>query len=106
MSVTKKSTASKKKARVSATNAPQTRKSKTASKAATEATGAKPARDTRKGAVVALVSRKAGASLNELMTATGWQAHSIRGLIATLGKKGMTITSSRNDAGERIYRHN
>lgn len=38
------------------------------------------------------------------MKATGWQAHSVRGLISTFGSKdGLKIASSRNDAGERVY---
>jgi len=38
--------------------------------------------------------------------ATGWQAHTCRGAMSgVLGKKlGLTITSVRNDAGERVYR--
>ena len=40
------------------------------------------------------------------MTATGWQAHSVRGFISgTLRKKlALTITSAKNGAGEHTYR--
>ena len=38
------------------------------------------------------------------MTETDWQAHSVRGFISILGKKGVEIESSKNDAGERVYR--
>jgi hypothetical protein len=38
------------------------------------------------------------------MEATGWQAHSVRGFIATLGSKhGCKISSTKNAAGERVY---
>jgi hypothetical protein len=47
-----------------------------------------------------------GVTLAELMAATEWQAHSIRGFLSgTLGKKmGLTVESSKNGLGERTYR--
>ncbi len=36
------------------------------------------------------------------MAATGWQKHSVRGMISVLGKT-LKIESSKNDAGERTY---
>jgi len=52
-----------------------------------------------------LLQRLSGATLEEIMNATGWQPHSVRGFISgTLGKKmGLTITSSKRDDGQRIY---
>lgn len=46
-----------------------------------------------------------GASLKELMKATGWLAHSVRGhLSGTVGKKVKLTVVSANDAdGERRY---
>jgi hypothetical protein len=39
------------------------------------------------------------------MTATGWQAHTVRGFISTAGKKhNVKIESERNEAGDRVYR--
>ena len=42
----------------------------------------------------------------EIAKATDWQNHSIRGFISgQLTKKmGLTVESSRNEAGERVYR--
>jgi hypothetical protein len=41
------------------------------------------------------------------MKATEWQAHSVRGFISTAGKKhGVQIESSKNEAGDRVYRIN
>ena len=39
------------------------------------------------------------------MTATGWQAHSVRGFISgTLGKKmGRRVDSAKREDGERVY---
>jgi Protein of unknown function (DUF3489) len=58
----------------------------------------------RKDAIVALSSRPNGATLAEIMTETGWQKHSVRGMISILGSKGgLAISSTKNAAGERTY---
>ncbi len=46
-----------------------------------------------------------GASLAELMKATGWQAHSVRGFLSgTLRKKmGLKVESAKRGDGERVY---
>jgi hypothetical protein len=65
------------------------------------------ARDgSKKATILALLRQKGGATLAEVMSATEWQAHSVRGFISgTLGKKmGLTVESSKNEAGERTYR--
>jgi Protein of unknown function (DUF3489) len=54
--------------------------------------------------IVAMLSRPEGASLAELVAATGWQAHSVRGALAgSLKRKGYSIRSEKA-AGERRYR--
>lgn len=52
-----------------------------------------------------LLRKQDGASLAELMKATGWQQHSLRGYMSgTLVKRqGLTVTSTKID-GERRYR--
>ena len=56
--------------------------------------------------VLALLRRAGGASLEELMTTTGWRAHTVRGFISgTVGKKlGLTVESTRGEDKVRIYR--
>lgn len=53
-----------------------------------------------------LLVRRDGASLSELVTATGWQPHSVRGFLSGTVKKklGLTLHSSRGDDGSRRYR--
>src|ERR1035437_7424832 len=60
----------------------------------------------KKSIVLDLLRRKGVATLAEIAKATDWQNHSIRGFISgTLGKKmGLTVESSKNDAGERSYK--
>ena len=57
------------------------------------------------GALVALLRRPEGAQIPDLMAASGWQAHSVRGAIAgsLKVKHGLTITSEKTEAG-RVYR--
>ena len=55
------------------------------------------------GTILALLSRPKGAKINELLKATGWQAHSIRAAITGLRKRGITIARSQ-DNGVTVYR--
>ena len=76
-----------------------------ATKAPKPAKAAKEPKGTsKKDQVLALISRKNGASLDEIMTATGWQKHTVRGFIAILGKKGTKIESFKSEAGARTYK--
>jgi hypothetical protein len=73
-----------------------------ATKAAKVAKDAAERTPSRRDAIIALISRPTRATLAEIMTETGWQKHSVRGMISTLGRT-MAIESSKNDAGERTY---
>jgi hypothetical protein len=55
--------------------------------------------------VIDLLRRPQGASIKEMMKATGWQAHSVRGFMSGALKKklGLTIASTKEKRG-RIYR--
>ena len=53
--------------------------------------------------LLGLISRKNGASLEELMAALGWQKHSVRGFISILGRT-ITIESFRTEQGGRTYK--
>ncbi len=64
------------------------------------------ARDGSKTAkVLELLKRPGGVTGKELMKATGWQPHSIRGFLSgTVGKKmGLTVASTKGEDGERSY---
>jgi hypothetical protein len=65
----------------------------------------KAARANKKAEVIALMKRTKGAMLAEIMAATKWQAHTVRGFVSILGTKGgAKIDSSKNTAGERTYK--
>jgi len=56
--------------------------------------------------VLDMIRRPEGATLEEIMKATDWQAHSVRGFISgNVGKKmGLTVESTKNEGGGRTYR--
>ena len=96
-----------------ARTAKQTKKSKSAPKAAAKkqappaSTEAKPiARGgTAKATVLAMIQRQGGATLDEIMATTGWQKHTIRGFISVAPKRaGLTVTSTRRESDKaRVY---
>ena len=69
------------------------------------AKGASTPRAESKGAkILELIGRPKGASLAEIMKATSWQAHSVRGFLSTAAKKhGLKIESTKTEAGDRVY---
>ena len=55
--------------------------------------------------ILEMIGRPKGATLAEIMKATDWQAHSVRGFISTAAKKhGITIESAKNEVGDRVYK--
>jgi len=89
---------------------------KKASQAKRAPQGAKKAKGTRghkKGVrdgsktakVLELLRQPGGVTNKELMKATDWEAHSVRGFLSgMIGKKmGLTVTSTKGEDGERTY---
>ena len=64
------------------------------------------ARVTKHDRILALLSRRDGATIAELMEASGWQQHSVRGFLAGTVKKklGLALTSSKTAGELRRYR--
>jgi hypothetical protein len=63
-------------------------------------------RATKHERVLTLLSHEDGASIEEIMTATNWQKHSVRGFLSGTVKKklGFHITSSVKEGEPRRYR--
>lgn len=58
---------------------------------------------TKNQQVIGLLSREAGATLEEMSTLVGWQPHSTRSFMTGLKKKGYVIVNNKVD-GIRRYR--
>ncbi len=57
------------------------------------------------GALVALLLQPEGASIEAMMQATGWQAHSVRGALSGALKKKLNLpVASEKTAAGRVYR--
>jgi len=86
----------------------KTSSSKKGARAPKKAKSAK-AKGVREGSktakVLDLLKRPGGATLKEIMKATGWQPHSVRGFLSgTIGSKmGMAVTSTKGEDGQRSY---
>ncbi|MGE5646263.1 MAG: DUF3489 domain-containing protein [Acidobacteriota bacterium] len=81
-------------------------KAKSPRQAAKAEAGTPTAREgSKKAIVLELIRRPDGATLKDIMEATGWQAHSVRGFISgTLSKKmGFKVESTKRPDGERAY---
>ena len=61
---------------------------------------------TKQALLIDLLKRKKGATIEEIVEATGWQLHSVRGAISGALKKklGLTVTSDPVEKRGRVYR--
>ena len=61
---------------------------------------------TKLAALVMALRRPQGATSLQLMRATGWQPHTVRGAISGMLRKklGLNVVLAHNDGGERVYR--
>jgi Protein of unknown function (DUF3489) len=69
----------------------------------TPAVAPAPKRITKQAQVIALLSRPEGATLEAIIAATGWQAHTARAVLSGLRKAGYDISSDKLN-GKRLYR--
>jgi len=91
----------------SAKKAASAKKTPKAKKAATAKETAGPREGSKMAQAVAMLSRKNGATLNELAEKFDWKTWTVRGFIAgALKKAGFTVESFKSDKGERTYRIN
>ena len=60
---------------------------------------------TKQEALIAMLRAEGGATIEEIVTATGWQAHTVRGAMSGALKKklGLTITSEKVEGRGRCY---
>ena len=108
----KKAHAATGKPRVAPAKAKSGKSTTPAKKGTKDAKAAKPAKKdsgarqgTKTEKILDLLKRPKGATLKELLKATGWQPHSLRGFLSgTVGKKmGLMVTSAKGEDEERSY---
>lgn len=65
-----------------------------------------PRTGTKQAMLIALLRAPDGATMEEIVTATGWLAHTARGAMSgALGKKlGLVVTSEKEEGRGRVYR--
>ena len=65
-----------------------------------------PRESSKEAMVIEMLRRAEGATIAQIMAATGWQAHTCRGAFAGALKKkrGLTITSEKTEDSARVYR--
>lgn len=63
---------------------------------------------TKQETLIQMLRAEGGATIDEIVEATGWQAHTVRGAMSgTLKKKlGLTITSEKIEGRGRVYKLN
>ena len=63
-------------------------------------------RATKQSMLIDMIKRDEGASISQIVEATGWQPHTVRGAISGALKKklGLAVTSTKSETGGRVYR--
>ena len=61
---------------------------------------------TKQALLIKMLQAPTGASMDEIISVTGWQAHTARGIMSgALGKKlGLVVTSAKEDSRGRVYK--
>jgi hypothetical protein len=61
---------------------------------------------TKQATLISMLRAPDGATIEEIMTATGWQSHTVRSAMAGALKKklGLEVSSEKDDARGRVYR--
>ena len=61
--------------------------------------------DTKQAQMIAMLRRKQGATIAQIVEASAWRPHTVRGFFAgALKKLGLTVTSEKVEGKDRIYR--
>ena len=60
--------------------------------------------NSKQAQVIAMLRRSEGATIAQIMEITGWNAHTVRGAVATFRtKKGLDVTASKNADKKHVY---
>jgi Protein of unknown function (DUF3489) len=59
---------------------------------------------TKQAQIISLLSRSKGATLDDLIAATGWLPHTTRAALTGLRKKGYALAKTKRNDGKTVYR--
>lgn len=76
----------------------------TGNEPATQSADPQPKRASKSSLVLTLLNCAQGATIEQLVAATGWLPHTTRAALTGLKKKGHTITSDKTEGAARVYR--
>jgi hypothetical protein len=63
-----------------------------------------PRAGSKQAKIIGLMKRKSGATLDEMVKATGWLPHTTRAALIGLRKKGYGLVKDQNAKGKTVYR--
>jgi hypothetical protein len=83
---------------------PKSRRKPMAPAAATSGASREPRAGSKQAHIISLMQRKNGATLDDMVEATGWLPHTTRAALTGLRKKGYTIEKAKSPKGKTTYR--
>ena len=83
---------------------PKRRVKKAAEPGEAQREAAAPRRGSKRAQIIALMQGMAGATLNDMVEATGWLPHTTRAALTGLRHKGYAIARGKNARAETVYR--
>jgi hypothetical protein len=84
--------------------APEPKSRRTKKQAPQSARAGSPRAGSKQAQIIALMKRKSGATLDEMVEATGWLPHTTRAALTGLRKKGYGLVKDKNPKGKTVYR--
>src|SRR5258708_14753426 len=95
----------KPKAKAATRSAARKATAKSRAQRVTKSSGSAARPDTKHARIIAMLRTPAGATIADIMIATNWQQHSVRGFLAGIVRKklGLNLCSEQTDKG-RVYR--
>lgn len=63
-----------------------------------------PIGESKSASIAKLLTRRRGATMDEMIAATTWQAHSVRAFLSGLRKKGNLLAKEQRKSGQLAYR--
>jgi len=83
---------------------PKSRRKPAARAAGTLGASREPRAGSKQAQIISLMRRKNGATLDDMVEATGWLPHTTRAALTGLRKKGYTIEKAKSPKGKTAYR--